>query len=478
MRTTYLASAAVLLGLATATVVFGDDLRWVEPTVLFWLVTIAASLCALTSMGLAKLAHRLDQVELAIVAAFFFVASMLPLVHGLTVPGVLYGDNAVTTTSVGLTIPVGALVAAYVANGPGRWRVRLASSAALVVALCLVLLAAPQTRLFPEPGSAIGIAYALSSFALMVGFGWRHVGLAVIAGRPQPLVVAVGYLLLGASVLVFLGATTWSSYFWIAHLVDITGVFLATVGALVVYRRHGSISAVLDPVTALAPRRAFEIGLSPVVHRFVADLDEKDPMTRDHVVRTGALAVDVAIELGLDPDEIRRCGLVGLLHDVGKLEIPDRILGKPGRLTDDEFAVMRTHTVVGGRLAASSEVLADLGPAIRGHHERIDGRGYPDGLEDQEIPLAARVVAVCDSYDAMAFTRHYRVGMDAAKVRSILREHAGAQWDPLIVAALLRVVDRRSDEATWALDRVGRDRAPGPEPVRIGCDCLPELAEV
>ncbi|MEM1335571.1 MAG: HD domain-containing phosphohydrolase, partial [Actinomycetota bacterium] len=189
--------------------------------------------------------------------------------------------------------------------------------------------------------------------------------------------------------------------------------------------------------------------------------------------RTGALAIDVACELGLSAAEVRRCGLVGLLHDIGKLEIPDAVLQKPDRLTDDEFAVMRRHTELGGELMAATPVLADLAPAVRGHHERIDGRGYPDQLRAEDIPLVARVVSVCDSYDAMAFTRHYRMGMDHDRVRAILAEHRGAQWDTEVVDALLRVVERRSDRETWALDEVGRDEShDGP----LGCDCLPEVA--
>lgn len=465
-------STAVLFVAAVGAVTMLDDARWSAPTFLFWLVVIAASLCVVATAVLAALAHRLDQLELGVVAAFFFAASVLPLVHGLTVPGVLYGDNMATMTSVCLAIPVGALAAGFVAHGTGRWRLRLGSTMVLVAVLGATLLIAPDTRMFPDPGSGLGVAYALAAFSLTIGFAGRHVRLAEIAERPDPLVVAIGYLLVGASALVFLGASTWSTYFWIAHAVDISGVFLATIGAIVIYRRHGNVFSVLAPVAVVEPRQAFEVGLSPVVHRFVADLEAKDQITRDHVIRTGALAIDVACELELSAADVRRCGLAGLLHDVGKLEIPDAVLQKPDRLTDDEFAVMRRHAELGGDLMAATPVLADLAPAVRGHHERIDGRGYPDALLAEEIPLVARVVAVCDSYDAMAFTRHYRMGMDHDRVRSILSEHAGAQWDPLVVDALLRVVERRSDRETWALDEVGREID---EHAAIGCGCVPEF---
>lgn len=478
MRIVYGVTVVLLLLLGVVSVGALDDRTWNAPSVLFWLVLVAASLCMVTAALVGVLAHRLDQLELAVVSAFFFAGSVLPLAHGITTPGVLYDDNMATMTAVCLAIPVGAAAGGFVAHGPGRWRVRLVASGALTVWLGVLLLIYPSARVFPDPGSVMGIAYALGAFGLAIGFGWRHVRLAEIAERPQPLVVAMGYVLLGASALVFLGASMWSTYFWLAHAVDIVGVFLATIGALFVYYRHGSVSAVLEPITALAPRQAFEIGLSPVVHRFIADLDAKDQITRDHVIRTGGLAIDVALELGLAPADLRRAGLVGLLHDVGKLEIPDEVLQKPGRLTDDEFETMRRHTEIGARLVQTSEVTAELAPAVRAHHERMDGRGYPDGLVGQEIPIVARIVSACDAYDAMAYTRHYREGMDAERVRAILQEHAGAQWDADVVDALLRVIDNRTDEAIWALDAVGRDRSPSDQSHPIGCDCLPSFADV
>ena len=133
---------------------------------------------------------------------------------------------------------------------------------------------------------------------------------------------------------------------------------------------------------------------------------------------------------------------------------------------------MRSHAAAGATLLGEADVLADLAPAVRAHHERIDGRGYPDELSGDDIPIVARVVSTCDSYDAMAFTRHYREGMDAGRVRGILEEHAGSQWDADVVAALLRVVDADGEHRVQppSFDAVGR-AIPS-----IGCDCVPHLA--
>jgi len=121
------------------------------------------------------------------------------------------------------------------------------------------------------------------------------------------------------------------------------------------------------------------------------------------------------------------------VHDVGKIGIRDEVLLKPGALTPDEFRHIQEHTLIGERIIASVPRLAYLREGVRSHHERLDGKGYPDGLADDSIPLVARILSVADSYDAMVSERRYRPGFSKAKVEVILSEGAGSQWDPSIV---------------------------------------------
>ena len=213
-----------------------------------------------------------------------------------------------------------------------------------------------------------------------------------------------------------------------------------------------------------------ELGLDPVVHRFVDDLETKDPITHEHVKRTAELSVRVATAMHRTAAEIRLVGLGALLHDVGKLEIDSDVLEKPGRLEPMELDHMRTHAAIGERLVRESQVLAEIAPIVRQHHERIDGTGYPDGIAGDQIHPLARIVAVCDAFDAMIHTRQYREGMGCDKAMAILREHAGSQWDADVVATLQALLIR--DElppAPTVLADVGR------EP---GCACgdvVPEL---
>jgi HD-GYP domain-containing protein (c-di-GMP phosphodiesterase class II) len=150
----------------------------------------------------------------------------------------------------------------------------------------------------------------------------------------------------------------------------------------------------------------------------------------------------VANELGLDRAELRAARRAAELHDVGKLAIPDSILGKPGPLDEQEWAFMRQHTIVGERIVASASSLRDVAPMIRSSHERWAGGGYPDGLAGEAIPLGARIIAVCDAFDAMTTTRPYRAAMSDADALSELRRCAGHQFDPRIVDAFESVISR------------------------------------
>jgi HD-GYP domain-containing protein (c-di-GMP phosphodiesterase class II) len=168
-------------------------------------------------------------------------------------------------------------------------------------------------------------------------------------------------------------------------------------------------------------------------------VEMRDEYTGNHTQRVTAYALLLAAELGLDEGERRQLRVATLLHDIGKIAIDDQILRKPGRLSEAEFALMKTHVVRGWEIIQMIPGLAWAQPVVRGHHERWDGLGDPDGLAGEAIPLTARVVAVGDAFDAMTSDRPYRAGMPAARAFAELQAGAGTHFDPECVAAFLRV---------------------------------------
>lgn len=165
-------------------------------------------------------------------------------------------------------------------------------------------------------------------------------------------------------------------------------------------------------------------------------VDAKDPTTQEHSQHVATLAAQIAERLGLPQETRRRIHEAGLVHDVGKIGVPDAVLTFPGRLNDEQMAVMREHAALGAQIVA--DVLSDEQTAwVRHHHERLDGAGYPDGLQGHEIPLGARIIAVADSWDAMTANRVYRDALDEAHVIDVLRSGAGVQWCPEAISAFL-----------------------------------------
>jgi HD-GYP domain-containing protein (c-di-GMP phosphodiesterase class II) len=150
------------------------------------------------------------------------------------------------------------------------------------------------------------------------------------------------------------------------------------------------------------------------------------------------LSVRLAREVGCDSEELNTIYLSGLLHDIGKIGIDDNVLRKPGPLTPAELEHIKTHPDLGCRILDGVKQLDQVLPVVRHHHEAWDGSGYPDGLKEAESPFLARIVAVADSIDAMSSDRPYRKGIPDDKLDQILREGAGRQWDPQIIAAVFR----------------------------------------
>jgi diguanylate cyclase (GGDEF)-like protein len=169
-------------------------------------------------------------------------------------------------------------------------------------------------------------------------------------------------------------------------------------------------------------------------------LAERNPDLGEHLATVADLAVAVAHRLGLAPEEVEQVRHAADLHDVGKVAIPDAILDKPGPLDDDEWTFMRRHTIIGERIVAAAPALSEVAVLVRASHERHDGGGYPDGLAGDAIPLGARIVAVCDSYDAMVANRPYRMALPQDQALAELDRCAGSQFDPVVVAAFRAVM--------------------------------------
>lgn len=197
--------------------------------------------------------------------------------------------------------------------------------------------------------------------------------------------------------------------------------------------------------TAEERKRKVERLSIQIIHTLASTVDAKDKYTNGHSMRVAKYSSAIAERMGKSSQEQENIYYMGLLHDIGKIGIPDEIINKPTRLTDEEFAIIKKHPIIGAEILKNVSEIPGLGLGTRGHHEQYDGHGYPDGLKGGEIPLEARIIAVADSYDAMASKRSYRDVLPQCVVRGEIEKGRGTQFDPEIADIMLELIDEDTE---------------------------------
>ena len=237
------------------------------------------------------------------------------------------------------------------------------------------------------------------------------------------------------------------------HLVGAASTALSEVGeGFTVTTAHGAIvipdeADVIESALKLVDKRLYGNKMSrdagsDTIEALLRTLHESEPEIESHLGNVGALSREVARELRLAGEDVDVITRAAQLHDIGKLAIPDAILHKPGPLSEAEWEFMRAHTVIGERILGAAPPLVPVASIVRSSHEHWDGSGYPDGLAGEEIPHGARIVSACDAYDAMTTRREYRPACSAHEATAELRQCSGSQFEPAVVQALLRVLER------------------------------------
>lgn len=458
--------ALVSLALAaiTAITVFGplSDRVWEQPRVLFALVVIASVVgIAATTITIA-LADRRELAEFGLLGSALMAAAIMPMVRGLVTPGVLYNDNEAFHTAAFLALPTAAIVAAPLLapdSGFGQWAARRWRDWTLLALLGMFVLGSlvvffPDAITIPGPTSPVTVVVSIVMVVVIGMLAQRQLRFYGLGRRPANLIAALSLTALACSALLPLVDTPYSAGFWWLHAIGLLGVMGGSAGLAVSQGLSKSTQEILAPVLVRDPLVAFELGLSPVVHQFVADLEQKDKRTRDHTIRTGEMALRVGERMRMKPSDLRELGLAAMLHDVGKLRVDTEIFNKPGRLTDEEYETIKLHTVFGEEMLSEEPALAGAARIVRSHHERVDGGGYPDAIAGTEIPLASRIIAVCDAFDAMTHDRPHRDAMPIGMANAVLREHAGSQWDANVIEHAIAVLPTML--AHSPLEAVGR----------------------
>lgn len=174
-------------------------------------------------------------------------------------------------------------------------------------------------------------------------------------------------------------------------------------------------------------------------------IDAKDTYTNGHSTRVAGYSREIARRAGLSEEAQNDIYMMGLLHDVGKIGMPDAIINKPTKLTDEEYSIIKNHPIMGAGILKNITEFPKLVTGARWHHERYDGKGYPDGIAGEDIPVEARIIAVADAYDAMSSRRSYRNVLAQETVRSEVEKGKGTQFDPVFAEIMLAMIDEDTD---------------------------------
>jgi putative nucleotidyltransferase with HDIG domain len=414
----------------------------------FWAVVLTASLAVAAGVLLSEVGRRRCEVRPVLIGTAFTVMASLLFVHGLASPGFLTGMNGVVGLSGAATLPVGGAILVLAAF-PGamtrrsiRWLLWLQGALMVgIVALGVVALAWPTlVPDVPEPRSPAAFALLAAGFVFYGAVGLRALRTVLLARRRADLLVVVGLVWMAASLVPALTMDYRDLGWWVGHFLEVAGILcVALPVSLDLFRTHPT-SPLLGDLPAAQLVREEEAFLGSQVRSLMELLVEKDAYTEEHTRRVALLAVQVGEELGLPPQRLRTLAIGGLLHDIGKLAVPDEILKKPGPLTDEEFRVIQRHPLVGERLLDDLGFSKRVRRLVRDHHERVDGSGYPHGRGGEALDLDTRILAVCDVYDALRSNRVYRDAWPHERAIGLLRELAGVEFDRRCVLALDRVL--------------------------------------
>jgi HD-GYP domain-containing protein (c-di-GMP phosphodiesterase class II) len=438
--------AVVPVGLLIA---IGDQHVMPPMWVHFYGVGVSALVATAAAVVLTTVGAREGDARTVIVGGGFALMAALLAVHGLATPGVLVGMNGLISVTGAATLPVGAAVMTLSALPAftGRYAIPrvLAVEAALgAVIVGLSLLGALVPSIVPgvpAPRSAAAIVLFAVGLALYGALAVRAMNTFLLTRRAADFAVVLGIVLLASGLYGALILTFMDLGWWLGHIFEMLGIVV--VGASLVYdlrrgRRSRTLVGDLRAAELVAAEEAF---LGARVRALMVSLGAKDTSTEEHTRRVAMLAVEIGEELGLSPGRLRSLAIGGLLHDIGKLSVPESILNKPGALDDDEYGVIKLHPERGrellNELGGFDDAVARL---VLDHHERLDGTGYPRGIEGAELDLATRILAVCDVYDALVSSRVYRPAWPQDRALALLRDESDVAFDARCVDALERVL--------------------------------------
>ncbi|MWC27807.1 HD-GYP domain-containing protein [Paenibacillus sp. MMS18-CY102] len=435
------------------------------PTGHFYLVSIVSALAMAMAIIVGVAGVRLRNVKVTFAALAYISLAEVFLLHGLATPGFLmHASNLPTLAAqISIVLAVTWLWLSSLSSDQVVIRVlsqhnkRLVPIWTLLLGVACMLLFHNHHFMNMEILTGNGFKWSATGFTfVLAGWAMRRYWQAYHAWR-SPMQIAMVYSagLLIVSQFIMVTGEVWRLSWWIYHITLLISVMFTLVGIRYQYAARDTFGESLLHLFRANPREWIQTCLSPSVRSLIMTTETRDPYTAGHNYRVALYALRLGERMGLNTEELRAIALGGIVHDVGKLQVPDAILNKPGRLTALERSIIEEHPTSGYNLCKRIGFMTEELTVIRSHHERWDGTGYPDRLKQDKIPLLARITAVADVYDALTSSRSYRKAMSHEEALAIIEAERGVHFDPSCVDAWLQLA---KEDAEFFGQMSGSDR--------------------
>jgi HD-GYP domain-containing protein (c-di-GMP phosphodiesterase class II) len=453
----------ILIGLAASAlpavleILIGKSTVHLDGQIHFYSVGFTALAAAAAAIALTYAGARVGDTRTVLVGTAFAVMAALLALHGLSTPGVIFGMNGVVSFTGGTTLPVGGAILALSAFALPKFLRGVKPLLILqAVLLTTVIVLGVSGIIFPSlvppvpatsSPSAMGVLIVgLFVFSLLALRTFRTY---LLTRRVADLVVLVGIVWLATALVPALTMSFSELGWWMGHMIELDGILLVGIPValdLAQTVQSRPLAGDLHPAELVTAEDVF---LGSHVAALTVRLAQRDEYTEQHTRRVALRAVQVGEALGLSASRLRSLAIGGLVHDIGKLSVPDSILKKPAALDDEEYSVIRKHPEWGTRLLEELGGFSDsVRRLVQDHHERLDGNGYPRGLPAADLDLDTRILTVCDVYDALISPRVYRPAWTHEQAMGLLRDQTGTAFDERCVTALESVLSHKPGNLT------------------------------
>lgn len=421
------------------------DIFLFKPVGHFYIVSVVSFLASLITIAIGVAGRRLRNIKITFLSLSYLSLGLMFSVHGLSTPNFIYGQTLLPGMSAQLSMLL-ATIWLWLSSLPSDHFIvgRFAKRQQLLLPIWLVVLSIFCTfgllnphlvHILPLNIAPLNIIFTIMILVLNGITIYRYYQSYRFTNFPlqNSIIYSSGWFMV--SQLIMVRGVLWSASWWIYHFLLLASMIVVIVGLVKQYGVKGTLSESMRSLFTNSPFERITSSIAPSVKTMVTRTEMKDSYTAGHTFRVTMYALKLAEELRLKPEQLRAIVQGGLVHDVGKINIPDEVLNKPSKLTSEERKLIEMHPVDGFQMAREMGFLKEELNIIRFHHEKWDGTGYPDQLMGKDIPFFARIVAVADVYDALTSERSYRKAWTHLEAMQYLKENKGIHFDPKCVDA-------------------------------------------